>query len=78
MMNTLPDDRQDITHEAWRQYDFFGPAGMAHVRIDSPTQLSVRPDGHHILDGQGVVHHVPFGWIHMSWKQVEGQQRTVQ
>lgn len=70
--------QQDISHEAWRQYTFLGPAGVVNLKFDTPKSLSVAPDGHHLIDSQGVVHHVPFGWIHMCWKQMEGQALTVQ
>lgn len=70
--------QQDLSHEAWRQYTYLGPAGVVNLKFDNLKSLSVAPDGHHLVDSQGVVHHVVPGWIHLCWKQKEGQALAVQ
>lgn len=63
----------DITAEAYREYAFDGTV----YRIDNPKALYYRKAGstHRILDGNGVVHCVPFGkgtGSVLRWKNREG------
>jgi hypothetical protein len=61
----------DISSEEFREYDF-GSDNV--VRIDNPKQLNVSASGgHRILDGSGISHYVPSGWIHLHWKARDGQ-----
>lgn len=64
----------DISTEVYRTYIY--PGGEM-VRIDNPTHLNVSKNGHRILDGQGVSHYMPQGWIHLFWEVKEGEPNFV-
>ena len=59
-------DFKDITSEEFRVYRF--PSGVV-VKITNPQRIHVSASGGaRILDGQGVSHYVPTGWVHLFWK----------
>lgn len=63
-------DFKPLTDEQWREYTF--PSG-AKVKIEAPQKLNVsKSGGHRVLDGAGVSHYVPAGWIHLCWQVKEG------
>ena len=67
-------DSTDISSEEFRVYKF--PANE-EVRIDNPLQLKISGGGHRIIDGQGISHYVPKGWVHLFWKARDGQPKFV-
>ena len=48
-------NRQDLTTEAWREYDWEGRV----YRIENPVALWVGNTTHRILDTENVIHCVP-------------------
>jgi hypothetical protein len=65
----------DISSEQWREYRFLGGET---VRIEAPHRLNVSDSGgHRILDGQGVSHYIPAGWIQLSWQVKDGAPNFV-
>lgn len=67
-------DFKDITSELWREYTF---GDGQTVRINEPLRLYVSDNGHRVLDGEGVSHYVPFGWIHLKWQAKDGYPHFV-
>ena len=69
----------DISSEEFREYTFPAPQGrFVKVRVSKPTHLSVSESGgHRLLDSEGISHYVPAGWVHLSWKAMEGQPNFV-
>ena len=58
----------DLTDkEESRTYRF--PMGEG-VTITKPVFLIVSDNGHRLQDAKGVSHYVPYGWIHLSWKNI--------
>jgi len=55
---------QDLRHEAWRVYT---AASGAKVQIVEPQGIHEGPQGHFIIDKQGVHHLIPQGWVNLSW-----------
>jgi hypothetical protein len=55
----------DISSEEWREYVF---PDEETVRIESPKKLKVTDNGHRVIDGEGLGHYIPMGWIHLYWK----------
>lgn len=53
--------------EYYRIYKF---PGDEEVMIQKPQSLIVSDNGHRIVDDQGVSHYVPYGWIHLYWKNI--------
>lgn len=69
-------DRQftDISSEEYREYEF----GNSVVRIEQPQFLNVSDSGgHRVLDGAGISHYIPDGWIHLQWKAKSGSPHFV-
>lgn len=64
----------DISSEEWREYLF--ESGTT-IRIDNPLKLNVSDTGHRILDGAGISHFVPVGWLHLKWKAKDGSPNFV-
>lgn len=64
----------DISTELWREYTFDKDQ---KVRIEHPLKLYVSDNGHRILDGSGVSHYVPFGWVHLKWQSKDGEPQFV-
>ncbi len=65
----------DISSEATRRYQY---RGEEFITVDNPIALNVsKAGGHRILDGQGVSHYIPKGWIGLSWKAKEGNPHFV-
>lgn len=62
----------DITTEEWREYVF--PHNEI-VKIVVPQILVVSDNGHRVIDGEGVSHYIPYGWIHLFWKSKEGKAK---
>ena len=53
--------------EEYRKYIF---PGGDEVRIDDPEFLIVSDNGHRVFDANGYSHYVPYGWIHLYWKNI--------
>ena len=41
--------------------------GGEYVKIDLPQFLIVSDNGHRVLDGSGISHYIPYGWIELIW-----------
>ena len=54
----------DVSGETYREYIW---ESGAITKIDKPQWLAVSESGHRLLDGSGVCHFIPFGWIHLYW-----------
>jgi hypothetical protein len=55
----------DVSGEIARTYVF---PGFDEVIITGAVQMAVAKDGsHRILDSDGIAHHIPDDWIHLSW-----------
>lgn len=68
-----PLDWQDISSEAFRQYDCVTPSGPAYLRIDNPEWLAVsKSGGHRIVTADGTGHYIPAGWVRVSWQPKPG------
>ena len=67
----------DISSEEYRTYVFVGEHGTNEVKITHPQFLAVSAGGHRLLDGEGVSHYVPKGWIQLSWKAKDGRPHFV-
>jgi len=64
----------DISTEAVRRYQYL----VENITIDNPIALNIsKAGGHRILDGQGLSHYIPKGWIHLTWKAKEGAPHFV-
>lgn len=60
----------DISLEIYREYVW--PNGSL-VRIEAPQGLAVSASGgHRVVDGKGISHYVPSGWIHLRWENSPG------
>ncbi len=60
----------DISTEMWREYDF-GNDNI--ITINEPKWLYVSASGgHRIVDGAGLSHYIPKGWIHLFWQPKQG------
>jgi len=55
---------QDLRHEAWRVYT---ASSGAKVQINAPVGIHEGPNGHFVLDAQGIHHLIPQGWVHLAW-----------
>jgi len=67
--NTSPHTFQDVSSEAYREYQFAKDGRVVTLRIDAPLRLHVSSSGgHRVFDAGGVSHYVPAGWHHLSWK----------
>ena len=75
----------DISHELWREYDFFGGIKdstgeiMRIYRINNPQKLFIRDGGktHRVVDDKGVAHCVPtvgFLGCVLRWKNPDGEK----
>lgn len=65
----------DISTEETRRYQY---KGEEYVVIENPIALNVsKAGGHRVLDGQGLSHYIPKGWIGLSWKARDGQPHFV-
>ena len=53
--------------EFYRVYIF---PGKEKVTIQKPQSLIVSDNGHRVVDDQGVSHYIPYGWIHLYWKNI--------
>ena len=62
--------KHDIRCEEWREYRF---PGDEIVRIEKPQFLIVSDNGHRVGAGE-MSHYVPYGWIELKWKNVEGRE----
>lgn len=63
-----------IASEVGRYYEFLTEAGVARVGIENPAWLFVRPSGAHVVvDQEGLAHYIPKGFIHLVWRNKEGQ-----
>jgi len=74
LVNESSNTFADISSEESRTYRF--PGGDL-VTIARPQWLSVSTSGHRLLDGAGVSHYVPKGWVHLSWKARDGMPHFV-
>lgn len=63
----------NISSEEFRVYNF----GNTEVKILDPLYLAVSKNGHRVLDGNGVSHYIPKGWIHLYWKAKIGAPHFV-
>ena len=63
----------DISSEKWREYEFDNKI----IHIDRPLALNVSKNGHRVVDDEGVVHYIPKGWVHLSWKAKDGEPHLV-
>ncbi len=60
-----------IKSEIWRSYEF--PSGYI-VNIQKPQWLYVNKSGsHRLVDGEGISHYIPTGWLHLYWEVKEGE-----
>jgi hypothetical protein len=55
--------------EEWREYRF---PGNEIVRIESPQFLIVSDNGHRVFGLDDISHYIPYGWIHLQWKNKSG------
>ena len=53
--------------ETYRTYVF---PGKEEVTIKEPEFLIVSDNGHRVHDVNGISHYIPYGWIHLFWKNV--------
>ena len=51
--------------EFYRIYIF---PNKEEVIIKEPQYLIVSDNGHRVLDKENVSHYIPYGWIHLYWK----------
>ncbi len=68
-------DFKEISTEEWREYTF----SNGKVRIDKPMWIHIKRQtdslhSHRIMDGSGVSHYIPSGWLSISWKSPEGKE----
>ena len=63
----------DISSEAWREYEFDNKV----IHIDEPLALNVSKNGHRVIAADEVVHYIPKGWVHLSWRAKEGEPHIV-
>lgn len=65
----------DISTESVRRYQY---RGQEYITIDNPIALNVsKTGGHRVLDGQGLSHYIPKGWIYLTWKAKDGEPHFV-
>jgi hypothetical protein len=70
---------RDISTEEYREYVF---RNDRIIRINNPVQVQVGncTEGfiggptHYITAADGIGHHIPAGWLHLSWKTRAGQE----
>lgn len=73
------DNWRDISSEEYREYTF---RNEQTVRVNAPLQLQtgtvvegrVGGPAHYITSADGVGHHIPAGWLHLSWKTKAGRE----
>jgi hypothetical protein len=41
------------------------------VTITKPQFVIISDNGHRLLDGDGISHYVPYGWIELTWGNVD-------
>lgn len=64
---------RSLESEEYRTYVFAKDGHTHFITIINPVGLHVRDSGAHcILDGIGMSHYIPTGWIHLQWKSREG------
>jgi hypothetical protein len=56
--------KTDISMEQERHYVF---PGGDEVVIQAPQFIIVSDNGHRVFDGE-ISHYVPYGWVHLWWK----------
>lgn len=62
-----------LESEEWRTYVWVKEGFPIEVTINDPVCLHVSAaGGHRILDGSGVSHYVPKGWVEVKWEVREG------
>lgn len=54
-------------NEEYRIYEF--PSG-AKICIDKPQFLIISDNGHRVYDAEKISHYIPYGWIHLYWKNI--------
>lgn len=59
----------DISSEQFREYVY--PDGT-FLKIDSPLQLNVSPNGHRVFTEDEDCYYVPKGWKYIRWRVKEG------
>lgn len=69
LINKSPYDFMDITGEIYRIYIF---PNNQQVKVENVTHLAVSKTGHRLFDGK-ISHYIPFGWLHLYWKNKKGQ-----
>ena len=67
---------RDISSEKWRVYVY---PGGEEIAVKKPLAVCVTSryrnyggNSHRIVDGKGVSHYMPAGWIHIYWKRKKG------
>lgn len=59
-----------LEDEQFRVYEFVDGSSF---KIENPVALNVSGSGgHRVLDGTGLSHYIPTGWVHLYWKVKEG------
>jgi oxalate decarboxylase/phosphoglucose isomerase-like protein (cupin superfamily) len=53
--------------EHYRTYVF---PGKEEVTIQNPEFLIVSDNGHRVFAKDGISHYIPYGWIHLYWKNI--------
>jgi hypothetical protein len=72
-------EKVDISgKEEYRTYKFAEGEFIHEIIIKKPVFLIVSNNGHRLLDEEGISHYVPYGWIELSWKNVEGRSEGFQ
>ena len=76
LINSTTKEFEDISSESYRKY-YFGTKNPFKnfdvITIKAPQYLYVSPSGHRVLDGDGVSHYIPSGFLHIEWKAKEGK-----
>lgn len=66
---------EDISSERYREYRFLC---RDVVRIEATLKLNVSESGcHRIFGAESVSHHIPDGWLHLSWVAKDGEPNFV-
>ena len=57
--------------ELERHYVF---PGKEEIIIEHPKFIIVSDNGHRVFDGE-ISHYIPYGWIHLWWKNPKGNKQ---
>ncbi len=64
----------DISKELYRVYVFAQGGEYYKMKIENPKYLIVSDNGHRIAGKDNRSHYVPYGWILLTWENVDKEK----